>query len=94
MAFLIGKYPRPVNLPCIPGLEATGEVVASGGGEIADSLLNCRVHAMCDDSSDGAWAEYMISPVNYVTELPAQANYVEYANLLNYYSAQMIVEAA
>lgn len=44
------------KLPLILGMEGSGLVVASGGGEIADSLVGKRV--AFHSKTCGAWAEF------------------------------------
>lgn len=41
--FLKGAYSNPRKVPCVPGFEGSGVVVKSGGGDLADSLVNKRV---------------------------------------------------
>lgn len=56
-----GYYVRK-PLPRFLGLEGTGLVIASGGGELADSLVNKRVSlAASRDGVTGTWAEYAIT---------------------------------
>lgn len=55
-----GYVQRP--LPRTVGNEGTGVVVASGGGELPDSLLNKRVSFVASgEAATGVWAEYAVA---------------------------------
>jgi len=59
LAMLQGTYPHKKTYPFVPGLEASGLVVASGGGFMANFLLGKRVACSASEYGDGTWAEYM-----------------------------------
>lgn len=59
-----GAYPPPPGAPDIPGLEVSGEVLATGG-PAGDSLVGSRVTALV---AGGGYAEYCTAPV--ATALP------------------------
>lgn len=61
---ILGKYPS-IDPPLTPGFEGSGIVVSSGGGELADSLLNKRVTFR----GQGTWAEYCVAPATNATPL-------------------------
>lgn len=64
LAFLKGQYGIKKKLPCIPGFEASGTVVASGGGFYANYLKGKNVACTASPTGDGTWAEYMKVPAN------------------------------
>jgi NADPH:quinone reductase-like Zn-dependent oxidoreductase len=61
LAFMSGRYGVRRPLPTVPGWEASGTVVAAGGGLLAQLLLGRRVACAALDGGDGAWAEYMVT---------------------------------
>ena len=61
LSFLRGEYGIKKELPCVPGFEASGKVVASGGGFYANYLKGKNVACTAPSSGDGTWAEYMIA---------------------------------
>jgi len=78
-----GVYvPKP--LPRTLGLEGSGVVVASGGGELADSLVNKRVSffPVSKDGSYGSWAEYTIADAQGTFVLKDDVTFEEGASLI------------
>lgn len=61
LTFLRGLYGTRKPLPVVPGIEASGTVVAAGPGLYPRLLLGRRVSVIAGDG-DGPWAEYMLSP--------------------------------
>jgi NADPH:quinone reductase len=61
LMFLRGLYARK-DLPVIAGFEASGTVVAAGGGAYARALVGRRVACSAPPDGDGTWAEYVASP--------------------------------
>ena len=61
LAFLQGRYAFKKELPAIPGLEASGRVVATGAGLLARRLSGKRVACASKATSGGAWAQYTIA---------------------------------
>jgi NADPH2:quinone reductase len=61
LSFLRGAYGIRKRLPVVPGFEASGEVVASGGGVWADHIVGRRVACAAPANGDGTWAEYMLA---------------------------------
>jgi len=59
LAMLQGTYPHKKTYPFVPGLEASGIVVASGGGFMANFLLGKRVACSASEYGDGTWAAFM-----------------------------------
>ena len=64
-----GNYPTKRKLPCIPGFEGSGIIVASGGGIRPWMMVGKRVAFLAKPNSDGSWAEYAIVDVDCVMEL-------------------------
>ena len=64
LGFISGRYPTGKKLPCTPGFEGSGVVVASGGGFRAWMLRGKRVACFAKENGDGTWAEYMICDEN------------------------------
>ena len=60
------------------GLEGSGTVVKSGGGEIADSLVNKRVAL----SNRGTWAEYSVASAESVYPLLDSTTFEQAATLI------------
>ena len=60
LAFLEGNYAFRRALPAIPGLEASGRVVAAGSGFLSRRLLGKRV-ACVSKADHGAWAQYTLA---------------------------------
>lgn len=71
LSFLQGNYVQK-KLPIIPGFEASGTVVASGGGFMARALVGKRVACAAPPNGDGAWAEYMVTSALFC--IPLQKN--------------------
>ena len=61
LAFLTGNYGLKKPFPVVPGLEGSGVVVASGGGFVANRLLNKKIACTAPNSGNGTWAEYMLT---------------------------------
>lgn len=62
LMFIKGQYGITKSLPTVPGFEASGTVVASGGGLWGRSLLGRRVTCAAQGDFDGTWAEYAVLP--------------------------------
>ena len=77
-----GSYvPKP--FPRTLGFEGSGLVVASGGGELADSLVNKRVSfTVSKDGSYGSWAEYTIADAPGTFVLKDDVTFEEGASLI------------
>jgi NADPH:quinone reductase-like Zn-dependent oxidoreductase len=61
LLLLQGKYGVLQTLPSVPGWEASGTVVATGGGWLAARLQGRRVACGLQDDRDGTWAEYFVA---------------------------------
>lgn len=69
LAFLRGLYGVKKSLPVVPGFEASGRVVASGGGLLARVLMGRRVACAAPVDGDGTWAEYMVADASHCIPL-------------------------
>jgi NADPH:quinone reductase-like Zn-dependent oxidoreductase len=69
LAFLTGNYGLKKAFPVVPGLEGSGVVVESGGGFMANRLLNKNVACTAPNTGNGTWAEYMLTDVNKCMDL-------------------------
>src|SRR5436305_13573525 len=56
LSFLRGAYGIRKSLPVVPGFEASGVVVASGGGVWANHIVGRRVACAAPAGGDGTWA--------------------------------------
>ena len=59
--FIQGLYGQPRIEGNGAGFEGVGEVVASGGGGIADGLMGLRVAFVATPGKPGAWSEFTIA---------------------------------
>jgi NADPH:quinone reductase-like Zn-dependent oxidoreductase len=59
--FIQGLYGQPRIKGNAAGFEGVGEVVASGGGSLADGYLGRRVAFVARVGAPGAWSEYSIA---------------------------------
>ena len=59
--FIQGLYGQPRQQGNGAGFEGVGEVVASGGGQIADGILGLRVAFVAMPGKPGTWSEYSIA---------------------------------
>ena len=71
-------------------MEGSGDVVASGGGLEADSLLGKRVNAMAMSDTTGIWAEYAVADALLCAEMPADFSYKEAVSTVNGYTVEMM----
>lgn len=69
LSFLRGAYGIRKKLPVVPGFEASGEVVASGGGVWANHIVGRRVACAAPVGGDGTWAEYMLADASHCIPL-------------------------
>lgn len=58
--FMQGLYGYRKTLPCIPGMEGVGIVVATGGNLMARRLMGRRVACAAPTDGAGTWAEYIV----------------------------------
>lgn len=94
LSFLQGQYGIKKKLPCIPGFEASGTVIKSGGGD-ADSLIGKNVAVTAPPMGDGSWAEYMKCPAGMCIELLEEIDLLQGSMLVvNPLTAISLVEIA
>ncbi len=62
--FIQGLYGQPRIAGNAAGFEGVGEVVASGGGPLADGYVGQRVAFVATPGSPGTWSEYSIADAN------------------------------
>lgn len=76
LVFLNGGYATDKPLPCVPGFEGSGTVVANGGGLLGWYLSGKRVACASGfNSPHGCWAEYMATDATHCVELPANVSF-------------------
>lgn len=61
LSYLQGTYAVSRPLPAVPGFEASGVVVKSGGGLMGSWLTGKRVTCAGQSPGDGTWAEYFLA---------------------------------
>ena len=69
-----GAFPVSGGLPMVPGIEAAGVVTAVGDG-VEPAFVGRRVVVL--DTSGGTYAEYVASPADAVSEIPAGLSAVD-----------------
>lgn len=95
LMFLRGLYGVKKRLPIVPGFEASGEVVAAGGGLLARYLVGKRVACAAPTTGDGTWAEFMSTPANLCIPLLKQTDIEQAAAMIvNPFTAWALVGAA
>ncbi|MCA1591451.1 MAG: zinc-binding dehydrogenase [Acidobacteria bacterium] len=94
LMFLRGLYVKK-KLPVVAGFEGSGEVVASGGGLLANYLKGKRVACAAPVDGDGTWAEYMLAQANFCVPLLKQTDTEQAASLIvNPFTAWALLEKA
>lgn len=81
LSFLQGNYVQK-KLPSIPGFEASGTVVASGGGFMARALVGKRVACATLPNGNGTWAEYMVTSALFCIPLKKNISLEQGASLI------------
>jgi NADPH:quinone reductase len=61
LGFIAGGHGYEKTFPVVPGIEGSGVVVASGPGLLPKILMGRRVACAKQATTDGAWAEYMVT---------------------------------
>jgi NADPH2:quinone reductase len=62
LGFMKGTYGVQMPFPVVPGFEGSGTVVAAGPGLLPRLWLGKRVACTASRTSNGTWAEYMVTP--------------------------------
>jgi NADPH2:quinone reductase len=61
LGFLEGGHGYEKTFPVVPGVEGSGTVVSAGVGLLPKILTGRRVACAKSSTTDGAWAEYMVT---------------------------------
>ncbi len=94
LMFLRGMYVKK-KLPIVAGFEGSGEVVASGGGLLANYLKGKRVACAAPLDGDGTWAEYVLTQAGLCVPLLKQTDTEQAASLIvNPFTAWALLERA
>ncbi|MGH2374686.1 MAG: zinc-binding dehydrogenase [bacterium] len=94
LAFMSGVYGVLKPLPVVPGIEASGTVVAAGRGLYPRFLVGKRV-ACAAGEGDGAWAEYMVTRAMQCMPLPGTVSLEQGAmSIVNPLTAWALMEIA
>lgn len=92
----LGRGDRRLKpLPLVPGFEASGTVVASGGGFLANYALGKRVGVVATQEFDGTWAEYFLTSAKTVIPLHKNVSLEQGAmSIVNPMTVYVFVELA
>jgi NADPH2:quinone reductase len=95
LILLSGANPHKRTLPCVPGFEGAGKVIASGGGEAADNLVGQNVACRAKPIGDGAWAEFMVTEAQRCIPLLPHVSLLDASMLLvNPLTAWALIDSA
>lgn len=72
IAFLQGTYNVKKTMPCVPGFEGAGIIVACGTGLKSKEWVGKRVSCFTQKDKDGTWAEYFLAGENEVIVVDEQ----------------------
>jgi NADPH2:quinone reductase len=70
LGVLTGNYGAIKNPPFIPGFEGSGTVVLNGGGILGWRIMGKRVSTVAGETTDGTWAEYMVTDAKSCIPIP------------------------
>jgi NADPH:quinone reductase-like Zn-dependent oxidoreductase len=82
LMFMTGRYGFKKRLPVVPGFEASGTVVASGGGLLARLWMGRRVAFAVQATGDGTWAEYAVASAAHCLPLRNDVTFEQGAMML------------
>lgn len=84
LMFIRGLYGFKKPLPCVPGFEGSGTVVAAGSGMMGRFLVGKRVacHASDPKISGGLWAEYVATSAKNCVPLRKEVDIEQAAMML------------
>jgi NADPH:quinone reductase-like Zn-dependent oxidoreductase len=95
LLLLQGKYGELKALPTVPGWEAAGTVVASGGGLLARWLRGKRVACALRADRSGTWAEYFLADADNCIPIKSRLSFDQAAGLIiNPLTATGLLETA
>ncbi len=95
LLLLQGKYGTLKKLPTVPGWEGAGEVVASGGGLLANWLTGKRVACGLRGDRNGTWSEFFIAKAAECVPLKREVTFEQGAGLIiNPFTALGLLETA
>ncbi len=80
--FVRGRYIQQKPLPVVPGMVASGIVIASGGGLVANVMLGKRVCCAGLSDGDGPWSQYLLTDAMLCLPLSKQISFESGCNLL------------
>jgi len=80
--FVRGRYIEEKSLPVVPGVVASGTVVACGGGLVANFMLGKRVCCTGLRGGDGPWSQYLLTNATLCLPLSKQMSFESGCNLL------------
>jgi len=80
--FLTGNYAFQKPFPVVPGLEGSGTVVDAGKGLVPRMWMGKRVACAAAQTSDGTWAEYMVTSAMLCFPLPKNLSLEQGAMLI------------
>lgn len=80
--FLAGNYAFQKPFPVVPGLEGSGTVVDAGKGLVPRMWMGKRVACAAAQTSDGTWAEYMVTSAMTCFPLPKNLSLEQGAMLI------------
>ena len=80
--FVRGRYIEEKSLPVVPGVVASGTVVACGGGLVANFMLGKRVCCTGLRGGDGPWSQYVLTNATLCLPLSKQMSFESGSNLL------------
>jgi len=80
--FVRGRYIQEKSLPVVPGMVASGTVLTSGGGLIANLMLGKRVCCAGLIDGDGPWSQYLLTDAMLCLPLSKQMSFESGCNLL------------
>lgn len=82
LIFINGDNPSSRMLPTVPGFEGAGVVIESGGGDLAEQLLDKRVACRATPAGDGTWAQYCVTEASRCIPLAEHVSFEQGATLL------------
>ena len=80
--FVRGRYIQEKPRPVVPGVVASGTVLASGGGLAANFMLGKRVCCAGLIDGDGPWSQYLLTDATLCLPLSKQMSFESGCNLL------------